>query len=354
MTQNLLPSSMFHDTIVGLTATSLPTRTRTHMNRTERLYRIDDLLNHRKVVPVDVFLAELEVSRATFKRDLEYLRDRLQAPIVFDRFAGGYRYEQPANKKAFELPGLWFNASEIHALLTMQQLLGSLGPGLLTPHIEPLMARLRGLLESENIEADTFEKRIRIQKLHARTYEPERFKPIATAVLQRKRLQIDHQSKFDGKATTREVSPQRLNYYRENWYLDAYCHLRDEIRSFSLDSIRSVSLTDRKARDVSEKALKEVLDSGYGIFSGKKVQWAELVFTPERARWVSKETWHPDQEGKFGEDGTYFLRVPFSDPRELTADILRHVPEVYVVGPKGLRERVKLVLLDGMKKIDGA
>lgn len=320
------------------------------MNRTERLYRIDDLLNLRKVVPVGVFLEELEISLATFKRDLEYLRDRLQAPIIFDRFAGGYRYETQDKGKSFELPGLWFNASEIHALLTMQQLLGNLGPGLLTPHIEPLMARLRALLEGENVPADAFEKRIRIQKLHARTYEPEHFKPIATAVLQRKRLQIEHSSKFDGKATTREVSPQRLNYYRENWYLDAFCHLRNEIRSFSLDSISHVTLTDRKAKDVSEKSLKEVLDSGYGIFSGKKVQWAELAFTPERARWVSKETWHPEQEGRFAEDGTYHLKVPYSDERELCADILRHVPEVRVVGPRALRQRVREMLVEGVGK----
>ena len=322
-----------------------------HMDRTERFHRIDDLLNQRKVVPASVFLEELQVSSATFKRDLEYLRDRFRAPIIWDRDAGGYRYETPAKGKAFALPGLWFNATEIHALLTMQQLLSNLGPGLLTPHVEPLMARLRALLEGENVPADTFEKRIRIQLPHARPYEPAHFKPIATAVLQRKRLQIEHQSKFDGKHTSREVSPQRLNYYRENWYLDAYCHLRDEIRSFGLDSITKVTLIQKNAKDVSAKALSEELDAGYGIFSGKKVQWAELAFTPERAKWVSKETWHPDQQGRFDEDGTYYLRVPYSDPREMCADILRHVPEVRVVGPQTLRDQVRKSLAEGVEKI---
>ena len=319
------------------------------MNRTERLYRIDDLLTQRKVVSVEAFLEELEISRATFKRDLEYLRDRLQAPIVWDRDAGGYRFEKEAVGKKFELPGLWFNASEIHALLTMQQLLRSLGPGLLTPHIEPLMARLRTLLDSENIPVDAFEKRIRIQSLQARTYEPEHFMPIATAVLQRKRLSIDHHSKFDGKHTSREISPQRLTYYRENWYLDAFCHLRDEIRSFSLDSIKDVTLTERNAKDVSAKSISEVLDAGYGIFSGKKVKWAELAFSPERARWVSKETWHPEQECWFTEDGTYHLKVPYSDPREISTDILRHIPEVIVVSPTSLRELVVEQLQKGLK-----
>lgn len=62
------------------------------MDRTERFYRIDHLLNERRSVPIEVFLHELEVSRATFKRDLEYLRDRLNAPIVlWDRASRGYR-----------------------------------------------------------------------------------------------------------------------------------------------------------------------------------------------------------------------------------------------------------------------
>ena len=55
------------------------------MDRTERFYRIDQLLHERRIVPIEVFLGELEISRATFMRDIEYLRDRLNAPIVWDR-----------------------------------------------------------------------------------------------------------------------------------------------------------------------------------------------------------------------------------------------------------------------------
>lgn len=314
------------------------------MSRTERLYRIEDLLNEHKVVSLQTFLNDLEISKATFKRDLEYLRDRLNAPIIWDRQASGYRFDSQGVGNKFELPGLWFNASEIHALLTMQQLLRNLGEGLLTPHIEPLMTRLRTLLDSENVPTEEIEKRIRIQRLQARKYQPEHFTPIATAVLKRKRLQIRHYSKFQDKHTKREISPQRLNHYRENWYVDAYCHLRNEIRSFSFDSIKSVSLTEQTAKEVSPEVLSNELDSGYGIYSGKDVQWAELAFTPERARWVSKETWHSEQESWFSEDGTYHLKVPYSDERELISDILRHLPEVRVVAPENLRELVMGVL----------
>lgn len=310
------------------------------MDRTERLYRIDRLLQEHTVVHISTFLEELEVSLATFKRDLEYLRDRLNAPIVWDRDAGGYRFDKQGAGHKYELPGLWFNASEIHALLTMRQLLTSLGPGLLSSHVEPLLARLRMLLDGEDVPIEAFEKRIRIQRLSARPYEPEHFLPVVTAVLQRKRLVIDHYNKSRNETVRREVSPQRLNHYQENWYLDAWCHLRNEIRRFALDSMRGVWLGKAAAKEISDADLYTVLDTGYGIFSGGQIQWAELAFSSERARWVSHEIWHPDQKGGFADDGTYRLQIPYTDPRELAMNILRHVPEVRVLSPPPLKQLV--------------
>lgn len=321
------------------------------MSHTERQYQIVQLLHDRKVVSKQTFIDELEVSHATFKRDLDFLRDRMNAPIVWDRDAGGYRFEEAGVGNKFELPGLWFNASEIHALLTMQQLLKSLGPGLLTKHIEPLLARLRLLIDSENIPVDAFEKRIRIQRLSARTYEPEHFLPVATAVLQGRRLVIDHYNKGRDETVHREVSPQRLNYYRENWYLDAWCHLRNELRSFALDAFRGVALTDKPIKTVSDKSLSNAFDAGYGIFAGESIEWAELAFSSERAKWVSKEQWHPQQESWTTEDGIYHLKVPYSDPRELCMEIMRHAPEVKVISPKSLREQVKKQLTAALENI---
>src|SRR4051794_13355729 len=119
------------------------------MDRTERFYKIDRLLRQNRYVPVERFLSELDVSLATFKRDIEYMRSRLHAPIVWDRENSGYGFTT-ADKAApqYELPGLWFNASEIHALLMMERLLENIDPGVLSKRLEPLKARLTALLES--------------------------------------------------------------------------------------------------------------------------------------------------------------------------------------------------------------
>jgi predicted DNA-binding transcriptional regulator YafY len=100
-------------------------------------------------------------------------------------------------------------------------------------------------------------------------------------------------------------------------------------------------VVSKRARDVSEKSLDATLGSGFGIFSGRQTETAILQFNPKRARWVSREHWHSQQEGDFELDGSYLLRVPYSDPRELIMDILKYGPDVKVLGPETLVAAVK-------------
>ena len=311
------------------------------MDRTERFYKIDQLLNDMTVVPLATFLGDLGVSLATFKRDLEYMRDRLNAPIQWDRENSGYRYIQPdPMAPTFALPGLWFNSGEVHALLTMQQLLSNLEPGLLAGHIKPLQARLNALLESQDHSAAEVETRFRIVHAARRKVTHQYFEVVASATLGRKRLKIRHYSRETAKETERTISPQQLVYYRDNWYVDSWCHLRDGIRSFAIDAIHHAEILGEKAKEVSKPRLKEVLESGYGIFSGQSITWARLRFSPERARWVANEQWHSQQKGKLESDGSYLLEIPYSDDRELLMDILRHGSEVEVIAPEKLRIRI--------------
>jgi predicted DNA-binding transcriptional regulator YafY len=324
------------------------------MDQTARLHKIKLLLEANRAVSKQKLLDSLEVSWATLKRDLRYLRESLNTPIEHDAEAGGYRLTKSPAGPSHELPGMWFNADEIHALLTMQQLLEKLQPGLLTPHVNPLLDRLNRLLGSAKAPSDQVRKRIRVFRVNARIVNPNSFAPISAAVLNRRRLEISHFHRRRNCTEMRTVSPQRLIYYRDNWYLDAWCHLRDDVRSFALDAIEKVRVLNDAAIDIPDEELDAIFTAGYGIFSGKDVQWAVLRFSPERARWVSKEVWHPQQQGEFEADGNYVLRVPYSDERELVMDILRHVPEVGVVGPSSLIEKVKAQLENGLTSMKNA
>ena len=311
------------------------------MNRTERFYKIDQMLHERRVVPIEVFLEELDVSRATFKRDIEYMRDRLQAPIVWDRDAGGYHFENVRTTgPAYELPGLWFSAGELYALLAAHKLLGDIEPGILASHVAPLQARLAALLEASGHSAVEITQRVRLLSMAKRTVESRFFTDLTIALLERKRIEIDAWNRERDEITTRTISPQRLVHYRDNWYVDAWCHLRNDLRSFSIDAIQRVKVLPEKARNVASARLERHFTSAYGIFAGQAKDWAVLRFSPERARWVQSERWHGEQRSEILPDGTYRLRVPYADERELLMDILRHGRHVEVEAPTSLRRTV--------------
>ena len=170
------------------------------------------------------------------------------------------------------------------------------------------------------------------------------FRAVASAVLERKRLQFAYLARTTNTRTQRHVSPQRLTHYRDNWYLDAFDHDREALRSFSLDRIAQARLDDAVAKDVPEAELDAQLAASYGIFSGAPKAWATLRFSAKTARWVADEHWHSKQEGRFLPDGRYELRLPYSHSRELLMDVLRYGPDVEVVDPLPLREQLRGLL----------
>ena len=313
------------------------------MDLFDRIYYMHRILSQsRYPIPQAVFQERLECSRATVNRIIRDMRDCLGAPIAYDRTAEGYRYLQ-GGAHPYELPGLWFNASELHALLAVQRLLGELQPGLLESHLTPLRERIERILKSRNNSLGDIKRRIRILSMASRCTDPAHFPVVADAVLRRKRLNIIYHGRIDNKTTERVISPQRLAHYRDNWYLDAWDHGKRALRSFSVDRLRHVQVLDKPAMEISDAKLDAHFASAFGIFAGKPKHTAVLRFTPERSRWVADETWHPKQKGRF--DGEhYVLEVPYADHRELVMEILKHGPEVEVVAPEALRAEVVSLL----------
>ena len=319
------------------------------MDRTERFYKIEMLIRSRGCVSFADLMDELGVSRATLKRDLEYLRERLDAPIVYDRFANGYSMRpdaRDARQLKHELPGVWFSEREIHALLTMHQLIEGLDEGgVLARHLQPLLDKLHGMLGANDAEARELMKRVKVMGAARRPVMGRHFELIGSAITQRRRVQMQYYVRSRRELTERSVSPQRLVYWRNTWYLDAWCHTSDALRRFALDAIRSASLLTQRARDVPVKVIEAALDAGYGAFSGDTVQWATLRFTVEATQWVQHEQWHPQQQVTVHDDGSLTLRLPYTDATELAMDILRHGEQVEVLEPAALRESVQRSLV---------
>lgn len=307
------------------------------MTKTARVYKIEMLIRNRGHVSFQALRDELEVSPATLKRDLDYLKDQLGAPIVYDRFLNGYKFGEEYRGQKHELPGLWFNERELYSLLMAHQLLSELdSDGVISRHLQPLLDRIHQMLGTSDADTTALLKRVKIIGSAKRPVSSQFFELVGEALLKRRRLHLRYLTRGRGEVSERDVSPQRLVHYRNTWYLDAWCHTRERLLRFALDAIEQATALDTKARDVPLKQVEADMDGGYGIYAGARRQWARLNVTPQAAQWISREQWHPEQRGRWLEDGSFELEVPYVDETEIAMDILRQGDQVAVLSPASL------------------
>ena len=314
------------------------------MDRYERILTLHRILKTaRYPVPLARLRDELECSRATAYRDIAFLRDALGAPIESEGEAA-FRYAADEGER-FELPGLWLTSEELQALLALHELIGRTGPGVLASALAPFRSRIDKLLTSQADGARRAPlERIRVIGYGTRKIDEATFRHVASAVLERKRLKFAYRARSTDQTTQREVSPQRLTHYRDNWYLDAWDESRDGLRSFAVDRIKNAQVLDATAVDRDEEELNKHLASSYGIFSGAPKNWATVRFSEHAARWVADEHWHSQQQGLWLKDGRYELKLPYSNSKELLMDVLKYGPDAEIVSPLSLREEMKILL----------
>lgn len=291
-------------------------------------------------------MEEVGCSQATIYRLIDDLR-ALGAPL--EQSEQGYFYDRDLGE--FELPGIWVSDAELAALLSAKMLLSGVQPGLLETELQELSLRIGHLLERKGIDQITQQERIRIVNT-GRSVAGDMFRTILTTLSRQQRASMLYHARGRDEFTHREVSPQRLVRYRGSWYLDAWCHLRQAIRSFAVERIAGWKISEAAFHSVSAEELEAHVRSSFGIFSGEAAHIAQLKFSPERARWVADEHWHSKQQQSWLDDGCLRLSVPFSHSEELLMEILRHTPHVTVQSPKFLRDQVIDALKRGMQAYD--
>ena len=265
------------------------------MARYENIQALFDLLwRTRDAQSMEALCGALSVSRATVRRLITFLRDQRGLDVRYDREHNGYRlHRAPKDAAAAALLGVGGD-DRIHLHLN---------------HLRQLDSRLLGT--------------------------------VLTALRGRKRLQFAYHSRSSDAVQQRQCSPLRLTFYRNNWYLAGWCHLRDALRVFSLDRMQQPRVLRDAAAEPPAAQWVPQLDSGYGIFAGQARHTARLQFSPLAARWVAEEQWHPQARRQLLADGSVLLELPYAEDTELLHEILRHGPDCQVLGPPALRDAVK-------------
>ena len=310
------------------------------MQYIDKIFKMHNLLKDRRtpISGADID-ARLNCTKATRQRIIKDLR-ALGAPLSSVRNQG-YFYARDDPRGRFELPGLWLSAEELQALIACQHLLGNLTPGLLKSEIGQLREHLQKLLD--RVHGVNLPQLVHIKILSQafRQRNDTLFLTIAEALFNQQQLHIDYHARSDDQLSQRNISPQNLVLYKDNWYLDAYCHQRNEPRTFALDRIARAKANDLTATSIDPETLHQHYGASYGIFAGQAKHTALLNFSAHAARWVADEHWHSQQQGQWLADGSYQLIIPFNRHEELLMDILKWGAEVEVVEPEFLRTLVR-------------
>ncbi len=298
------------------------------MSLLERIYFLHSRIQ-AAVFPNATDLAEeFEVSPATAHRDINYLRDRLLAPLAFDQQKNGYYYTE-AN---FHLP---FEESSkiilfLGILTTIAAETGLAG----LPELHQLQDKLTGLAAPG--------KKQLAQHLHCEWVETEPidetiFMVVVGALLSQQQLQFNYTSSTRG-AVNRIVDPLKLLHYQGRWYLYGWCRLREDRRLFHLVRVRAAKELNAPAdhRMAEEDAS---LTGVFGIFKGAPKHEVTIRFKGFAAETVRFQSWHPDQQLEEEAKGI-LLTLPVADDREIIMKVLQFGSQAEVISPLSLRKKI--------------
>ncbi len=302
------------------------------MKKIDRIYLLDKILKDRRSpVEIDTLKDRLECSQATVYRVIATLRDDFNAPIESDE--NGVYYDHSSQ---FDLPGIRLNAEETQGLLMAAQLLEDLQSESLQKPMQRILDNIDKVLQQKGIAN---RRLIQIIPALSRKPSPNIFQSLMEALQNEKKLTIKYLTRSSQKTTQRLISPQRLTSYKNAWYLDAWCHLREGIRLFALEQIQSSEIDIERVKKLPADQLRAHYAESYGIFSGPMKSLAVIKIDKKLAPWTVFEHWHSQQSIEHLNDTHMLLSVPYNDDRELIADVMRLGTAAQIIKPNSLQQQ---------------
>lgn len=318
------------------------------MATTDQIQRLHELFKkHPNGLNMMTLTAELAASPTTVQQVLNTLIEEYKAPIQYNAATRTYHYAADA-REAFQLPGVALSATELRGMVAVLNLLNDLNQGQSSDELNRMQQLMANLMASHGLEAEDLSRRIRILTVAKRPINNHIYQQVSEALFARKQLNIQYAAS-DQSLSERAVSPQTLVYYRDQWYLDAWCHKRQQLRTFMLSRINSAYQLTDAAREFTDEEIDQHFHNHYGIFSGGEPQHADITFLPGAAHLVAQQQWHPDAKGQWHSD-EYHLNLPYNDDRELLRDLLSYAPYVIINGPAALKSAYKKRLQEALSR----
>lgn len=308
----------------------------TRAQETTRIARVLDIIWRINTAP-DYWTRkrlaeEFEVSERAITNDLQLIRHRLLFDLTSER-GKGYRFTRVP-----QLPSVSYSIPEALALILAAQV-GRQFAGIPQHDLAGALARLTSVVPKElRRMVERFGT-----ELGGESDGPleQRLTTCSQAISASRSLDIVYAAaSANGAETTRRIDPYAVFPYERSWHVVSYCHLREDVRIFKVDRIRTVGLTDQSFEVRDGFDLSAFLTAGWGLMRGVDAPIEDVVlrFRPPSARWVVEEHWHGSQATEWNADGSLTMRLRIQITDEFRRWVFGYGRDVEVVSPTMLRE----------------
>ena len=281
-----------------------------------------------------------ELSEKQAQREIDFMRDRLYAPLSYNPTKKGYEYEDDS----YELPPIWFKEDELLAMCLALRLASTLPDHQFKNSLHDLLQKFLTyrFLDSPPSFEDLREK-ISVKNVEYYKVDETVFHKVVDSLFRNKSLRISYHTPHKDETTERVIQPLHLLCYMGSWHLIAFCTLKEELRDFALSRIKAIEPVLKIVKLPKRLTpIRDYINTNFGLMTGGKSIEVCLKFSPEVSHWISEQIWFSGQEVSINADSSVCLKFPVADFREVRKEILRHGASVEVLSPPELREEIKI------------
>lgn len=319
---------------------SYKTKNDTLQNRPplERIQRIHQLVQAEDYPNATNLAKSLEVSTKTIWRDVAFMRERLNLPIAFDFSKNGFYYTQEVT----DLPTLQITEGELFALVVAEKALEQYrGTNFEKPLLSAIQKVAASLPETITLDFADLGNSISFRTRAEPVLDLGIFKQLASATTKRRQLTIYYRKPGMDKPEPRVVDPYHLANINGEWFLFAYDHLRQDIRTFVPARIQTAKPTGETFARPDNFSLEKRLSNSFGVHSGAGQFEVGLRFHASVADFIREKKWHTSQELKELKGGGVELRLKLSSLKEIERWVLSWGGDCVPTSPPELVEAVK-------------
>lgn len=276
---------------------------------------------------------ELKVSTKTVQRDLDYLRDELEAPIEFDRGENGYRYA----RADYVLPFLPVDGKDLFSIGVAAQVMELFGGTPLGRDLESCYERLAELMPP----AVRLRPEIVRDKITVRSLAPQRFvkeetwQAVSESMQRGVCLSIRYRHPGEPPGEPRVLRPYAIVLSGRDWL--AVAEDAGQIKTFYLSRMEEARPTDERYAIPKDFDVARFYRNTFGLYvGGEKPFRFRVRFSREVADEIREQRWHPRQTLEELPGGEVVLELPAVSIREARELVLKYGGSARVLSPPEL------------------